>query len=68
MKAIRWIERLSRPRFRFLFDHRASNSAFGLLVIAGSLGAFLALIVGGAGILVEIVLGKAAVRGIGHLF
>jgi hypothetical protein len=27
---------------RFLFDHRASNSVFGLLVIAGSLGAFLA--------------------------
>jgi hypothetical protein len=28
----------------------------------------LALIVGGAGVLVEIVLGKAAVRGIGRLF
>jgi hypothetical protein len=100
LKAIRWIERFSRPRLRFLFDHRASNAAFGLLVIAGSLAAFLAppftgldtlpslggvllslgvlleyfalvvlaLTVGGAGILVEIVLGKAAVRGIGHLF
>jgi hypothetical protein len=100
MKKIRWIERLSRPRLRFLFDHRASNAVFGLLVIAGSLAAFLAppftgldtlpslgtvllslgvlledfalvvlaLIVGGAGVLVEIVLGKAAVRGIGHLF
>jgi hypothetical protein len=100
MKTIRWIERLSRPRLRFLFDHRASNAVFGLLVIAGSLAAFLAppftgldtlpslgtvllslgvlledfalvvlaLIVGGAGVLVEIVLGKAAVRGIGHLF
>src|SRR5204863_4859769 len=100
MKAIRWIERFSRPRLRLLFDHRASNSVFGLLVIAGSLGAFLAppfsgldtlpalgvvllsrgvlledfalvvlaLIVGGAGVLLEIVLGKAAVRGIGHLF
>jgi hypothetical protein len=42
MKAIRWIERFSRPRLRFLFDHRASNAAFGLLVVAGSLGAFLA--------------------------
>jgi hypothetical protein len=100
MRVIRWIERFSRPRLRFLFDHRASNTAFGLLVIAGSLGAFLAppftgldtlpalgvvllslgvlledfavvvlaLVAGGAGILLEIVLGKAAVRGIGHLF
>jgi hypothetical protein len=100
MKVIRWIERFSRPRLRFLFDHRASNTVFGLLVFAGSLGAFLAppfsgldtlpslgvvllslgvvledfavvvlaLIVGGAGVLLEIVLGKAAVRGIGSLF
>src|SRR3954447_8693574 len=100
MKAIRWIERFSRPRLRFLFDHRASNSLFGLLVIAGSLGAFLAapftgldtlpsmgvvllslgvlledfavvvlaLIVGGAGVFLEIVLGRAAVRAIGNLF
>jgi hypothetical protein len=100
IKAIRWIERFSRPRLRFLFDHPASNSVFGLLVIAGSLGAFLAppftgldtlpslgvvllslgvvledfavvvlaLIVGGAGVLLELVLGKAAVRGIGNLF
>ena len=100
MKVIRWIERFSRPRLRFLFDHRASNSVFGLLVIAGSLGAFLAppftgldtlpalgvvllslgvlledfavvvlaLIVGGAGVLLEIVLDRAAVRGVGNLF
>jgi hypothetical protein len=100
MKAIRWIERFSRPRLRFLFAHSASNAVFGVLVMAGSLAAFLAppftgldtlpslgvvllslgvlledfalvvlaLVVGGAGILVEIVLGKAAVRGIGHLF
>jgi hypothetical protein len=99
MRAIRWIERFSRPRFRFLFDHRASNAVFGLLVIAGSLGAFLAppftgldtlpalgvvllslgvlledfavvvlaLVVGSGGVLLEIVLGRAAVRGIGHL-
>src|SRR5204863_9349495 len=90
MKAIRWIERFSRPRLRFVFDHRASNAVFGLLVIAGSLGAFLAppftgldtlpslgivlvslgvlledfaivvlaLIVGSAGILLELVLGR----------
>jgi hypothetical protein len=100
MKSIRWIERFSQPRLRFLFDHRASNAVFGLLVIAGSVAAFLAppftgldtlpslgvvllslgvlledfavvvlaLIVGGAGVLLEIVLGKAAVRGIGSLF
>lgn len=100
MKAIRWVERFSRPRLQFLFDHRASNSIFGLLVIAGSAGAFLAppftgldtlpsigvvllslgvvledfavvvlaLVVGSAGVFLEIVLGKTAVRGIGHLF
>jgi hypothetical protein len=100
MKVIRWIERFSRPRLRFLFDHRASNSVFGLLVIAGSLGAFLAppftgldtlpslgvvllslgvlledfavvvlaLIVGGGGVFLEVVLGRTAVRGIGNLF
>jgi hypothetical protein len=100
MKVIRWIERFSRPRFRFLFDHRASNAVFGLLVIAGAVAAFLAppftgldtlpslgvvlvslgvlledfavvvlaLIVGSAGVLLELILGRAAVRGIGHLF
>jgi hypothetical protein len=100
MKVIRWIERVSRPRLRFLFNHRASNTVFGLLVTAGSLGAFLAapftgldtlpalgvvllslgvlledfavvvlaLLVGGAGVLLEIVVGRAAVRGIGNLF
>jgi hypothetical protein len=100
MKVIRWIERFSRPRLRFLFNHRASNTVFGLLVTAGSLGAFLAapftgldtlpalgvvllslgvlledfavvvlaLLIGGAGVLLEIVVGRAAVRGIGNLF
>jgi hypothetical protein len=99
-KAIRRIERFSRPRLRFLFDHRASNSVFGLLAIAGSLGAFLAppftgldtlpalgvvllslgvlledffvvvlaVIVGAAGVFLEIVLGKAALSGIQKLF
>ena len=42
MRMIRRLERISRPRLRFLFDHRLSNIVFGLLVIAGSLGAFLA--------------------------
>jgi len=99
-KAIRWIESFSRPRLRFLFDHRASNTVFGLLAIAGSLAAFLAppftgldtlpamgvvllslgvlledffvvvlgIIVGAAGVLLEIVLGKAALGGIRKLF
>jgi hypothetical protein len=100
MKVIRWIERFSRPRLRFLFNHRASHTVFGLLVTAGSLGAFLAapftgldtlpalgvvllslgvlledfavvvlaLLIGSAGVLLEIVVGRAAVRGIGNLF
>jgi hypothetical protein len=42
MRMIRRLERISRPRLRFLFDHRLSNIVFGLLVIAGSVGAFLA--------------------------
>ena len=42
MKLIRRLERFSRPRFRFLFNHRLSNIAFGVLVIGGSAGAFLA--------------------------
>ena len=98
MKAIRRLERLSRPRLRFLFDHRLSNVVFGLLVIAGSAGAFLAppftgldtlpalgvvllslgvlledfvvviaaLVIGVAGVTLEVVLGHAAVRGIGR--
>ena len=32
MKMIRRLERLSRPRLRFLFDHRLSNIVFGLIV------------------------------------
>jgi hypothetical protein len=92
MKLIRRLERLSRPRLRFLFDHRLSNIVFGLLVIALSAGAFLAPpftgldtlpalggvvislgvlledvlfvlaggLIAGGGIVLEIVLGKAA--------
>ena len=98
-KAIRWVERFSRPRLRFLFDHRASNTVFGLLAIAGSLAAFLAppftgldtlpalgvvllslgvlledfavvvltVIVGAASVLLEVVLGKAALNGVRKL-
>ena len=42
MKLIRRLERLSKPRLRFLFDHRASNVVFGLVVVAGCVAAFLA--------------------------
>jgi hypothetical protein len=100
MRLIRRLERFSRPRFRFLFDHRLSNIVFGVLVIAGCAGAFFAppftgldtlpalgvvlislgvlledflvvvlgLAVGAAGVLLEIVLGKAAIDEIGKLF
>jgi hypothetical protein len=99
LRVIRWLERFSRPRLRFLFDHRLSNIVFGLLVIAGSVGAFLAppftgldtlpslgvvllslgvlledilvvlvaLLVGAAGIVLEVVLGSAAIHGLGNL-
>jgi hypothetical protein len=99
MRAIRRLERISRPRLRFLFDHRLSNVVFGVLVIAGTLGAFLAppftgldtlpalgvvllslavlledfaiviaaLVVGLAGVVLEVALGSAAVNGISHL-
>src|SRR3954468_18371742 len=42
MKMIRRLERFSKPRFRFLFQHRLSNILFGTLVIAGSVGAVVA--------------------------
>lgn len=99
MKMIRRLERLSRPRLRFLFDQRLSNAVFGLLVLCGSIAAFLAppftgldtlpalavvllslgalledflvvvaaLVVGAAGITLEIVLGSAAIHGLGKL-
>jgi hypothetical protein len=100
IRMIRRLERVSRPRLRFLFDHRLSNIVFGLLVIAGAAGAFfappftgldtlpalgvvllslavllkdfvvvvVALLVGLAGVVLEIVLGSAAISGIGKLF
>lgn len=42
LRMIRRLERLSKPRLRFLFDRRASSIVFGLLVVGGSVGAFLA--------------------------
>jgi hypothetical protein len=100
MKVVRALERVSRPRLTFLFGHRLSNVVFGALVIAGSLGAFLAppftgldtlpalgvvllslgvlledialvavgILVGVVGVALEILLGKAAVKGVGNLF
>lgn len=99
MKTIRWLERFSRPRLRFLFNHRLSNIVFALLVIGGSLSAFLAppftgldtlpslgvvllslgmlledfllvlvaLLIGVAGVTLEVVLGSAAIHGLGNL-
>ena len=100
MRMIRRLERLSRPRLSFLFDHRLSNIVFGALGIGGSLAAFLAppfsgldtlpslgvvllslgvllediavvvvaLVVGAAGVLLEVVLGSAAVKAVRELF
>jgi hypothetical protein len=42
IRLIRRLERLSRPRLRFLFNHRLSNLVFGVLVLSGSVAAFLA--------------------------
>jgi hypothetical protein len=99
LKAIRWLERFSKPRLRIVFNHRLTNSAFGLVVIALTLSAFFAppfsgldtlpalgvvivslgmlledflivaagLAIGIGGIVVEIILGKAAFNGASHL-
>ena len=42
MKMIRRLERFSRPRLRIVFNLRLSNPVFGLLVLGGTVGAFLA--------------------------
>jgi hypothetical protein len=100
MKMIRRLERFSRPRLRWLFNHRLSNLIFGLLALGGTVGAFLAppftgldtlpalgvvllslgvlledilvvlvaIAVGAGGVVLEIVLGKAALSGIESLF
>jgi hypothetical protein len=99
MSLIRWLERYSRPRLSFLFRQRWSNRVFGLLVIGGSMAAFLAppfsgldtlpalsvvllslgvlledilivavaLVLGVIGVSLEIVLGAAAIHGLGAL-
>jgi hypothetical protein len=100
LKFIRWLERFSKPRGRWLFDHRLTSIVFGLLVIGGTAGAFFAppfsgldtlpglavvvlslgvlledivlviaaLVVGLAGIALEITLGAAAVNTVKNLF
>ncbi len=100
MKLIGRLERLSKPRLPWLFGSRLSNAVFGLVVIAGCVGAFFAppftgldtlpalgvvlvslavlledvaiaivgLIVLVAGVLLEILLGKAAIDAIADLF
>jgi hypothetical protein len=42
MRMIRRLERISKPRGRRLFAHRLSQVVFGLLVILGSVAAFVA--------------------------
>ena len=42
LKTIRFLERFSRPRVTWAFNHRVSNAVFGLIVLALSIGAFLA--------------------------
>jgi hypothetical protein len=94
LDTVRRLERRSRRRWTFVFGHRFSNVVFGILVIGGSLGAFLAppfsgldtlpsmgvvllslgvlledaafvvvgVVVGAAGVVLEILLGSAAVN------
>ena len=100
IKLIRRLERVSRPRLVFLFHHRLSDILFGLLVLGGTVAAFLAppfsgldtlpalgvvlvslgvlledflvvgagLLLGVVGVVLEAVLGAAAVHGISSLF
>jgi hypothetical protein len=42
MSVIRWLERRSKRRLGFLFGHRLSGVVFGLLVLGGTVSAFLA--------------------------
>ena len=97
LRMIRRLERFSKPRFRFLFEHRLTNIVFGVLVIGGCVGAFFAppftgldtlpalgvvllslgvlledvivvavgLVIGAGGVLLEVILGSAAIKGIG---
>ena len=42
LKMIRWLERFSRPRLRWVFDRRVTNSLFGVVVLLFSVAAFVA--------------------------
>lgn len=100
MRIVRRLERVSRPRLPLLFGRGPSNVVFGVLVIAGSLGAFVAppfsgldtlpalgvvvlslgvlledvaiaivgIVVGAAGVTLEIALGRAAFDAVKSLF
>jgi hypothetical protein len=100
LKTIRFLERFSRPRLAWLFNHRLSNAVFGLIVLALSVAAFVAVpfsgldtlpalgavlvslsvlmedalllalgvAVGAGGVLLELVLGRAALHGVKDLF
>src|SRR5947209_1647910 len=100
MRMIRRLERISRPRLRFIFQRRLTNAIFGLLVLGGSAGAFfappftgldtlpalgvvllslsvlledgaiavVAILIGLAGVVLEVILGSVAVHGLGKLF
>jgi hypothetical protein len=42
MRIIRWLEKFSKPRFRFLFNRRPTNIVFGVMITALSVAAFFA--------------------------
>jgi hypothetical protein len=99
IRMVRRLERVSRPRLRFLFGHRVSNVVFGTLVVGLSAVAFLsppftgldtlpalgvvllsvgvlledgafvavALLAGTAGVVLELILGTAAIHGLSSL-
>jgi hypothetical protein len=100
LRIIRWLEKFSKPRLRYLLNRRLSNVVFGLVMVGLTVGAFLAppfsgldtlpalgavlislgvlledfafviagLVIGVAGVFLEIVLGKAAVDAVKGLF
>lgn len=99
-KLIRRLERYSRPRGRFVFRQRLTRAIFGVLVLGGTVAAFLAppfsgldtmpalgvvllalgwlledllvvlagVVLGAAGVVLEVVLGAAALHGISSVF
>jgi hypothetical protein len=100
LKVVRWLERFSRPRLPWLFEHRLSNMIFGLVVTIGAVAAFvappfsgldtlpalgvvlvslgvlmedIAIVVAGlamltGGIVVEVIVGRAALNAVKNLF